>query len=129
MKDYSKDMFRKVHGRSPKGGELKRLRISMYGMEMLDMVNLANVQGGWSATEGMPDNSYRAQWQKYMSGDAPEYIEELSYVTNVKLRVFKNDLMKMGAKEDIIKFVDTVGIYGWLEENGDEIIKAFGYLP
>jgi hypothetical protein len=62
MKDYSKDMFRKVHGRSPKGGELKRLRVSMYGMDMLDMVNVANVQGGWSATEGMPDHSYRAQW-------------------------------------------------------------------
>ena len=98
MKDYCKRKFQEVHGRSPKGGELKRLRISMYGMDMLDMVNLANVQGGWSASEPMPDNSWRAKWQRYMSGDAPDYIEELSYVTNLKLRVFKNDLMKMGAK-------------------------------
>jgi hypothetical protein len=64
-----------------------------------------------------------------MSGEEPQYIEELSYVTNLKLRVFKNDLMKMGAKEDIIKFVDTIGIYGWLEQNDDAILKAFGYLP
>ena len=63
LRKYSKRKFQEVHGRAPKGGELKRMRKHMRGItDMLDMVNIANVQGGWSATEPMPDHSYRAQW-------------------------------------------------------------------
>ena len=124
-----------THNKEPTGTELVNLLGQLRSASPMELMNAAG-DFRWRPTTMWPPD--QGNYGKFMDALSevrswakkkdPQYISELPFMTNVRLRQFKENYRGMNAMQ-VINLIDDSGMAGYLNNIGDQVATAFGYLP